>query len=324
MALIEHLNRDDWEEFLRSTFEYVLWVLKNDRFRSVGSAADDLRSWLAVGGIGRVRRYLDEQMERRRFPASRKSAVNRCIEQLVRKNRRELLDLTLAGVTPETGRVSFDAGGLSVQDVQGSGRTHAGRRTPLRGLDACATSGRVRPREMRLRGSDRRCAWVSNGVGQPGSARGDVVALLVTNPRFAASQDERDPPNRPRNQPQKPSRRTDTRPVSVDTSTTSPETAGRSSSAVSAPGGAGVSGGEVRTSGGPPSRTVITTSPGAGGLAAGRPPSAAPAERMSSAETRALSAASKTAGTPRPRVRASGTSRNETVQSVALRSIRQG
>lgn len=118
MALIEHLDRDDWEEFLRSTFEYVLWVLKNDRFRSVGSGADDLRSWLAVGGIGRVRRYLNKQMEMLRFSSSRKSAVNRCIEQLARENRRELLDLTRAGVVPATGREPFDIDGLSAPDVQ--------------------------------------------------------------------------------------------------------------------------------------------------------------------------------------------------------------
>lgn len=118
MSLIEHLDGERWEEFLRSTFEYVLWVLKHDRFRSVGSAADDLRSWLAVGGVGRVRHHLDKQMEMLRFPQARKSAVHHCIDELVRKNRRELLDLTLAGVVPATGREPFDAGGLPVPDVQ--------------------------------------------------------------------------------------------------------------------------------------------------------------------------------------------------------------
>ena len=118
MSLIEHLDDERWEEFLRSTFKYVLWVLKTDRFRSVGSAADDLRSWLAVGGIARVRRYLTRQMEVLRFSSSRKLAVNRCIEQLVRENRRELLDLTRAGVVPATGREPFDIDGLSAPDVQ--------------------------------------------------------------------------------------------------------------------------------------------------------------------------------------------------------------
>ena len=44
MALIEHLEQDNWQDFLRGSFEYTLEVLKNDRFRSVGSSVDDLRS----------------------------------------------------------------------------------------------------------------------------------------------------------------------------------------------------------------------------------------------------------------------------------------
>ena len=94
MALIEHLERDGWEEFFRDMFRYTLDVLKNDRFRSVGSSVDDLRSWLAAGGVARVRERLDEQMETRGFPPSRKSAVNDCFEQLVRENRDALLHLT--------------------------------------------------------------------------------------------------------------------------------------------------------------------------------------------------------------------------------------
>ena len=129
MSLIEHLDGERWEEFLRSTFEYVLWVLEHDRFRSVGSAADDLRSWLAVGGVGRVRRYLDDQMERLRFPPSRKSAVNRCIEQLVRENRRPLLALTRAGIVPATVQEDLETCGLSATDVQELlGRMLAGER----------------------------------------------------------------------------------------------------------------------------------------------------------------------------------------------------
>ena len=42
MALIEHLERDGWEEFFRGSFRYALDVMKHDRFRSVGSSADDL------------------------------------------------------------------------------------------------------------------------------------------------------------------------------------------------------------------------------------------------------------------------------------------
>lgn len=118
MSLIEHLDGERWEEFLQSTFEYVLWVLEHDRFRSVGSAADDLRGWLAMGGIGRVRRSLDEQMERRRFPPSRKSAVSGCIGRLARENRRSLLALTRAGIVPASGQEEIEACGLSATDVQ--------------------------------------------------------------------------------------------------------------------------------------------------------------------------------------------------------------
>ena len=38
MALIEHLERDGWEEFFRGSFRYALEVMKHDRFRSVGSS----------------------------------------------------------------------------------------------------------------------------------------------------------------------------------------------------------------------------------------------------------------------------------------------
>ena len=47
MALIENLDKGDWREFLGSMFGYTLDVLQNDRHRSVGSAVDDLRAWLA-------------------------------------------------------------------------------------------------------------------------------------------------------------------------------------------------------------------------------------------------------------------------------------
>jgi hypothetical protein len=92
MALIEHLERDGWREFLCNTFEYTLDVLKNDRFRHIGSAADDLRSWLAAGGVARVRAYLNEQMERRQFSTARQTKVNECLEYLVRKHRGQLLE----------------------------------------------------------------------------------------------------------------------------------------------------------------------------------------------------------------------------------------
>ena len=118
MALIEHLEHEGWEEFFRDMFRYALDVMKNDRFRSVGSSVDDLRSWLAAGGVARVRERLGEQMEMRRFPSSRKSAVNDCFEQLVRENRDTLLHLTVEGIIPAPRPVRLDACGVSEQDIQ--------------------------------------------------------------------------------------------------------------------------------------------------------------------------------------------------------------
>lgn len=93
MSLIEHLETDDWKEILRRNFEYALEVLKNDRFRTVSSSVDDLRSWLTAGGVSRVREHLNNQMEMRRFPVTKRVAVNDFLDELVRDNRAWLLDL---------------------------------------------------------------------------------------------------------------------------------------------------------------------------------------------------------------------------------------
>ena len=118
MSLIEHLERDGWEEFLRGTFEYTLDVLKNDRFRRLGSAADDLRSWLAAGGVARVRELLDDQMERRRLPPSRQSAVQDCVEQLAREHHETLRRLAAEGVIRAPRPEVLDVPGVSVLDIQ--------------------------------------------------------------------------------------------------------------------------------------------------------------------------------------------------------------
>jgi hypothetical protein len=101
MALIENLERNDWQDFFRGSFEYALYVLKNDRFRSVGSSVDDLRSWLGLGGISRVREALNNQIESR-FSPTRKAAANEFLEQLVRDNRHQLLELMAEGILPST------------------------------------------------------------------------------------------------------------------------------------------------------------------------------------------------------------------------------
>lgn len=100
MSLIEHLNQDNGEEFLRSTFEYVLYVLANDRYRYVGSGADDLRSWLVRGGMPRVREQLNAQMEMRRFLPAQHAGINRALAQLEESHRDALCALIAAGTIP--------------------------------------------------------------------------------------------------------------------------------------------------------------------------------------------------------------------------------
>ena len=116
MALIEHLEREGWREFLEETFRYVLEVLKEDRHRHLGSSGDDLRAWLATGGVGRVRHRLEEQMTRRGLPPSRQAEVKEVIEALVRENRAPLLELTAAGIIP--GQERDGAGGVTAADVR--------------------------------------------------------------------------------------------------------------------------------------------------------------------------------------------------------------
>ncbi|MEA1051176.1 hypothetical protein U5801_15385 [Lamprobacter modestohalophilus] len=100
MALIENLEHEDWEDFLRSCFLYTLEVLKEDRFRSVGSSADDLRSWLAAGGVARVRHQLGQQMHRRGLSEDRQVAIHQCINELAEEHCGALLDLMETGVIP--------------------------------------------------------------------------------------------------------------------------------------------------------------------------------------------------------------------------------
>ncbi|MCP4700279.1 MAG: hypothetical protein GY862_26020 [Gammaproteobacteria bacterium] len=118
MALIENLEHDGWQEFFCNSFRYALDVLKNDRFQRFGSSVDDLSSWLAAGGVARVREHLNNQMKMRGFPAMRKAAVNDCLEQLVRDNRGALLDLMADGIVPTTKQEQFTACGLSESNFQ--------------------------------------------------------------------------------------------------------------------------------------------------------------------------------------------------------------
>jgi hypothetical protein len=118
MSLVEHLEQDDWQEFLRSSFEYALDVLKNDRFRAVGSSVDDLRSWLTGGGIPLIQERLNEQMGIRHFSAERKAAINMFLEELVERNRGALLALMAEGIVSSTKQEWLAACGISETQFQ--------------------------------------------------------------------------------------------------------------------------------------------------------------------------------------------------------------
>ena len=118
MSLIEHLESDHWRDVLRRNFEYALEVLKNDRFRTVSSAVDDLRSWLAAGGVSGVREHLNHQMEARRFPSIKRAAVNDFLDELVRENRHRLLDLMAQNVLVTTKQEWLSACGFRELDLE--------------------------------------------------------------------------------------------------------------------------------------------------------------------------------------------------------------
>ena len=118
MALIENLERTNWREFLGDVFRYVLDVLKEDRHRPLGSSGDDLRAWLTIGGVARVRRHLKDQMNRRGFPPSRQAEVMEAIEGLVRENRQALVELMANGIVPVQDRTPGRAERVSSADVR--------------------------------------------------------------------------------------------------------------------------------------------------------------------------------------------------------------
>ncbi len=100
MALIEYLERDDWREVLRRSFEGAIALLQTDRFRRTSSAIDDIRSWLTSGGVSRVELQLKRQMEGRRLAVERQKEINDFLGQLVQENQRSLLQLIADGIIP--------------------------------------------------------------------------------------------------------------------------------------------------------------------------------------------------------------------------------
>lgn len=78
----------------------VLASLSTDRFRTLGSSADDLRAWLTSGGVSGVRRALAEQMAGRRIDAHRQAEVQARWAVLVREHGPTLLTLAAEGIIP--------------------------------------------------------------------------------------------------------------------------------------------------------------------------------------------------------------------------------
>ena len=117
MGLIENLERPGWQDFLSRTFDYTLAVLATDRFRRVGSSADDLRAWLTAGGISRVKQALDEQMEARGIDDEQQEEVRLLVESLIEKHRRRILGLTTSGVIPADVASVGASLGISLEDM---------------------------------------------------------------------------------------------------------------------------------------------------------------------------------------------------------------
>ncbi|BDA75982.1 hypothetical protein CAL7716_101480 (plasmid) [Calothrix sp. PCC 7716] len=100
MSLIEYLEHGDWRGALRRSFEGALHLLQTDRFGRCSSAVDDVKSWLAIGGVSRVKLQLDRQMEYRDLEESHQEEIRDFLGQLVQGNQRPLLQLMANGIIP--------------------------------------------------------------------------------------------------------------------------------------------------------------------------------------------------------------------------------
>ncbi len=118
MSFVENLERDDWAVFMRRTFAYTLEVLRSDRFRTLGSSADDLRGWLTAGGVPRARRALDEQMCERQLDARRITEVLTLLSELAIEFQAQLLELFDLGVIPTPGTTHPSEVALSPEFIQ--------------------------------------------------------------------------------------------------------------------------------------------------------------------------------------------------------------
>lgn len=113
MALIENLDRGNWQEFLGNMFAHALYILKNDRFRWAGSSIDDLKAWLARGGVPRVKEALAYQVEQRRYTEEKQQEILAFVDQLAEKHRPQLMELVALGIIPATPSEWMEACGIT-------------------------------------------------------------------------------------------------------------------------------------------------------------------------------------------------------------------
>ncbi|GJD18377.1 hypothetical protein RIVM261_033330 [Rivularia sp. IAM M-261] len=86
MSLIEYLvERGDWRSSLRRSFEGAIRLLQTDRYGRCSSAVDDVKSWLAVGGVSRVKLQLDREMKYSRFDENHRQEIREFLGQLIQE-----------------------------------------------------------------------------------------------------------------------------------------------------------------------------------------------------------------------------------------------
>jgi hypothetical protein len=74
------VDNNDWQAVLRRSFEGEITSLPTDRFRLTSGMIDDVRSWLAVGKINRVRLQLDQQMNEYLLPDIRQNQIREFLD----------------------------------------------------------------------------------------------------------------------------------------------------------------------------------------------------------------------------------------------------
>jgi hypothetical protein len=118
MSLIEHLHHDGWEESLRRSFEVALDILSHDQFRPCSSSVDDIRSWLVVGGVSRVKEHLRRQTEDLQFPDAHRQAIDDYVDKLAQEHRRTLLDLVGRGIITSPSQEVWSFLGLAEGELE--------------------------------------------------------------------------------------------------------------------------------------------------------------------------------------------------------------